>query len=63
MYVEMTTICTPIRIFKGRVTDKYDADIIILELISPVPHDSIQTLILVSRDILLRVVPPFIKER
>ena len=28
MYVEMTTICTPIRIFKGRVTDKYDADVI-----------------------------------
>ena len=32
--------------------------VIILELISPVPHNSIQTVILVSRALLLRVVPP-----
>ena len=30
----------------------------ILELISPVPHDSIQTHTSFSRDLLLRVVPP-----
>ena len=32
-----------------------------LELISPVPHDSIQTVILVSRGVLLRVVPLLVK--
>ena len=34
-----------------------------LELISPVPHDSIQTVTLVNGDLLLRVVPPLIKGR
>ena len=36
---------------------------IILELTSPVPHNPIQTVILVSRDLLLRVVPPLSKRR
>ena len=35
----------------------------ILELISPVPHDSKQAVILVSRDLLLRVVPLLMKGR
>ena len=35
---------------------------IIPKLISPVPHDSIQTVILAGRDLLLRFVPPIMKE-
>ena len=35
----------------------------LLELISPVPHDSIQPVIPVGRDLLLRVVPLIMKER
>ena len=35
----------------------------ILELISLVPHDLIQTVKLVSRDLLLRIVPPLMKGR
>ena len=34
-----------------------------IDITFPVPHDSIQTVILVSRDLLLRVVPPLMKER
>ena len=42
---------------------KNHCHVIILELISPVPYDPIQILILVSRDLLLRVVPPLTKGR
>ena len=40
-----------------------EGKVCILELISPVPHDSIQTVTRVSRDLLLRVVPPSMKGR
>ena len=36
---------------------------LILELRSPVRHNAIQTVTLVSRDILIRVVPPLMKVR
>ena len=38
-------------------------NVVILELISPVPHDSLHPVILVSRDLTLRVVPPLMKGR
>ena len=41
----------------------YTVMVSIVELISPVPHDSLHPVILLGRDLTLRVVPPLMKGR